>query len=94
MSKDQFGFELEFSFDIDNGELADVPQHGCFVLGFELGQLWVRLQFDSMGWEQFLHTENINRCLKACEKHGRKAHMRSAMDQGEEWMILTVEPKR
>lgn len=87
----QFG--LIKSFEIDNGELRDLTQQECFVLGYELAQIDQLLVGDTPIHRQ-VHADNRSRIETSCQDAGREFTLSwMDVDPSESWMMLHVAPR-
>jgi hypothetical protein len=78
------GFQPVLSFDRDGAD--DHP----FVMGVEVGRLWEQLK-DPDGFEQTIHTENVEMVMRMQEATGRQMRIEDSAD--EDWCFLYVEPE-
>ena len=61
--------ELTETFDIDNGELNDIPIEHVFVLGYELAE--VHQLMDRGGrFDKMIHWDNLERVKKSAKRRG------------------------
>ena len=82
-------FELQKSFNIDNGELDGLSPQECFVLGYELAQIDGLVSGLSGPFEKPIHAANKERIEKALE--GCTYDLKYMSDDvSETWMLLTV----
>ena len=58
-------FKFVESFDVDNGELDDLPRELCFVLGVEWEMIRQKVEL-RQPFEQPIHSENVKRIEKLC----------------------------
>ena len=83
--------ELKFSFDIDDGELYGLTEQEIFVLGFELGSLFVRISDGTLvNANKFvIHRSNRERIEKLLETYEYEYNM---IDTSEDaWVEFHVE---
>jgi len=76
------GFSLALAFDRSGAD--DHP----FVMGVEVGRLWEMLK-DPEGFEQTIHSENVEMVMRIQEATGRDMRIE---DHDDEWCFLIVEP--
>lgn len=92
MADDEADFGLVKSFNIDDGQLDGLtPQH-CFVLGYELADIYWMLRTGN-AFTKTVHSANADRISEACK--GRECRLQwFATDRSETWMTLEVKQKR
>lgn len=76
----QGGFQPHLTFDNDNKD---------YVLGWEAGSLWQRMENDGGALAQTLHTENAEMVIRMCEKLGREFR---GEELGDGWMEVYIGP--
>lgn len=77
-------------FDIDQGELQQLSQQECFVLGYELADIDHLLKSPHL-ISKPVHADNKDRIEKACKEAGRKYVLQWMQnDPSESWMQLEV----
>jgi hypothetical protein len=83
-------YALVKSFQIDDGELKDLSQQQCFVLGYELAQIDEMLKGEKP-FTKLVRGDNSSRIQKSCLDAGRKFELSwMPEDSSEEWMWLSV----
>src|SRR5690606_34881181 len=81
-------FNLQKSFNIDNGELDGLSPQECFVLGYELAQIDSLTTYGAP-FEKPVHAANKERIEKSLE--GLPYELKYMSDDvSETWMLLTV----
>ncbi|NOY42805.1 MAG: hypothetical protein GXP26_13345 [Planctomycetes bacterium] len=77
-------------FDIDHGELQQLTQQECFVLGYELADIDHLLKQPHL-ISKPVHADNRERIQKACLESGRNFTLQwMQADPSESWMQLEV----
>lgn len=79
------------SFGIDKGELRDLSQQDCFVLGYELAKFDRLLSSKRKTFDMLAHASNIDRMKAYAQRKGRTVKIAfAACDQSEDWITITV----
>lgn len=83
-------YRLVEPFDIDGDELAGLTSPVIFVLGFEFCGFLAALNADPSPFTMMIHTANAERCVNACARRKRAAHVTWVHDDYEEWRTVQV----
>jgi len=89
---DNDNFELDQSFEIDNGQLDGLTPQQCFVLGYEFAHVNELLK-TGLRMSKPIHAANRQRVKDLCRKACRGFSIRWLVDDvSERWLGLHVEP--
>lgn len=85
-------YMITFPFDIDEGELYGLEANKCYVLGFELGQIYTL--FQSEDWDSLqgrvVHLENRERVKKLFGVNNIPMRF-DYYEYAPEWAVLIIE---
>lgn len=83
-------FGLKIPFDIDHGELDELPRNECFVLGYEFATIMALLEAKpAADFVKLIHSRNRDRIVKQVRRLGWNYEFNFLHDdRSEEWMEL------
>lgn len=85
---DNADFSLVEPMDVDDGELDELSHELCFVLGCEW-EMVRRALAKKQPFERPIHSENLQRIRKMCDRYGASAKIAHHDD----WPLLIVDMK-